>query len=562
MPGRRGRTIMRVFDPFSCAGKWGLPHFCWFRGPAFVGPREAGGARERRRKERGSGMKNEFIVAITQLAAERNLPREVVLGAVEAALISAFKKDHLAEKDLAVRISPTTGEVHVFAKQTVVVEEEYEDGETQLTLEQARKLNGEIEIGGVIEEEVTPANAGRIAAQTAKQVVLQRLREAEREIVFEEYAGKEGEIVSGVGQRFDNRHVILDLGRAEAVLPMSEQVGIERYRPGMRIKVVILEVGKTVKGPQIVVSRTHKDLLRRLFELEVPEIFNGIVEIKGIAREAGFRSKVAVEATQERVDPVGSCVGLRGIRIQNIVNELHGEKIDVLEWSNDVGTLIGRALAPAQVMNVIADEEKNTAIVVVPDRHLSLAIGREGHNARLAARLSGWRIDIKSTTEAEAQRLEMVPGPGVAVVRKEKPPAEIAERAAAAKAAPAVEADAEVAASAEPATEPAVAADAAADAAEAEPAAEPVAEAVAAEAPAAPVVPAEPAEKAPTLAEALASDSTWKVAPAPQRSAIRFAEDVLDRPERGGGRRQGGGGKKSKKGPQGGGRFEQSGGRG
>ena len=511
-------------------------------------------------------MKNEFIVAITQLAAERNLPREVVLGAVEAALISAFKKDHLAEKDLAVRISPTTGEVHVFAKQTVVEEEEYENEETQLTLEQARLLREEIEIGEVIEEEVTPANAGRIAAQTAKQVVLQRLREAEREIVFAEYAGKEGEIVSGVVQRFDNRHVILDLGRAEAVLPMSEQVGIERYRPGMRIKVVILEVGKTVKGPQIVVSRTHKDLLRRLFELEVPEIFNGIVEIKGIAREAGFRSKVAVEATQERVDPVGSCVGLRGIRIQNIVNELHGEKIDVLEWSNDVGTLIGRALAPAQVMNVIVEEERNTAIVVVPDRHLSLAIGREGHNARLAARLSGWRIDIKSTTEAEAQRLETVPTK-VGMVRKEEPPAEIAERAEAeaAKVEPAAETTAE-AATAEAAKAEAAAVEPEVKAASVEPATEtakvaPVTE-TAKVAPAA-VAKVAPAKEAPTLAEALASDSTWKVTPAPQRSAIRFAEDVMDRPERGGGRRQGGGGKKSKKGRQGGGdRYEQSGGRG
>ena len=534
-------------------------------------------ARERRRKERGSGMKNEFIVAITQLAAERNLPREVVLGAVEAALISAFKKDHLAEKDLAVRISPTTGEVHVFAKKTVVEEEEYENVETQLTLEQARLLREEIEIGEVIEEEVTPANAGRIAAQTAKQVVLQRLREAEREIVFAEYAGKEGEIVSGVVQRFDNRHVILDLGRAEAVLPMSEQVGIERYRPGMRIKVVILEVGKTVKGPQIVVSRTHKDLLRRLFELEVPEIFNGIVEIKGIAREAGFRSKVAVEATQERVDPVGSCVGLRGIRIQNIVNELHGEKIDVLEWSNDVGTLIGRALAPAQVMNVIVEEERNTAIVVVPDRHLSLAIGREGHNARLAARLSGWRIDIKSTTEAEAQRLETVPTK-VGMVRKEEPPAEIAERAEAeaAKVEPAAEtaetavAESATAEAAETAAEETEAAKAKAEAATAEAKVEPAVEEAAKVEPAtaaAKVAPAEVAKpapaEAPTLAEALASDSTWKVTPAPQRSAIRFAEDIMDRPERGGGRRQGGGGKKSKKGRQGGGdRYEQSGGRG
>ena len=404
--------------------------------------------------------KSEFLIAITQLAAERNLPRDLVLSAVEAALISAFKKDHLADLDLAVRISPSTGDVHVFARHTAVADDELEDPNAQYTLEEARRIRPDIELGGVIEDEVTPANAGRIAAQTAKQVVMQRLREAEREIVFAEYSDKEGELVSAVVSRFEARNVILDLGRAEAVMPLSEQVPTERYRNAQRLKLLILEVGKTTKGPQVVVSRTHKDVLRRLFELEVPEIYNGIVEIKAIAREPGFRSKIAVHALQERVDPVGSCVGLRGIRIQNIVNELHGEKIDVVEWAADPAVFIARALGPAQVMNVLipapgsgqalgpgqapsnGSGQAGTAIVIVPDRHLSLAIGREGQNARLAAKLTGWRIDIKSSSEAEAERLDLTrptPAPAPPVAAPETPvpsaaapgpPAEIAERAA------------------------------------------------------------------------------------------------------------------------------------
>ena len=483
-------------------------------------------------------MKNDFIVAITQLAAERSLPRDVVLTAVEAALISAFKKDHLAEKDLAVRISAQTGDVHVFAKQTVVADEELEDPITQLTLDEARKLRPDAEVGTVFEEEVTPANAGRIAAQTAKQVVMQRLREAEREIVFAEYEGKEGEIVSGIVHRFEGRAAILDLGRAEAIMPLSEQAPTERYRNGQRLKVVILQVGQTVKGPQIVVSRTHKDLLRRLFELEVPEIYNGVVEIKAIAREAGFRSKIAVQARQERVDPVGSCVGLRGVRIQNIVNELHGEKIDVIEWSQDPVLFIGRALGPAQVMQVYTHAEENLAVVIVPDRQLSLAIGREGQNARLAAKLSGWRIDIKSTSEAEAQRLEGRLRPSTPVVVAEAPEAE-----APAPAAPAPEPIVV------PEPEPVVAEPVVAEPVVAEIKPEPVtaeAEAVAKPEPE-PIV-----EETPTLAEALASKETWEVpqmpAPAPSRSSIRFAEDIWrERGEdEGPGRGRGGGGKGKK----------------
>jgi transcription termination/antitermination protein NusA len=257
-----------------------------------------------------------------------------------------------------------------------------------------------------VQFDATPASAGRIAAQTAKQVVLQRLREAEREVVYEEYSGKEGDIVSGVVQRLEGRNVIVDLGKTEAVLPPPEQVRTEHYRPQQRLKVMLLEVYKAAKGPQVVVSRTHKDLLRRLFELEVPEIFKGIVEIKSIAREAGYRSKVAVYSRQEGVDPVGACVGMRGIRIQNVVNELNGERIDVVQWDPEPSRFVANALSPAQVVSVMNHEAANTAEVVVPDRQLSLAIGKEGQNARLAAKLTGWRIDIKSQSAYEAELAE------------------------------------------------------------------------------------------------------------------------------------------------------------
>ena len=459
-------------------------------------------------------MKGEFLIAITQLAAERNLPREVVLGAVEAALVSAFKKDHLAENELVVRISPTTGELRVYVQKRVV-EGEVEEPELEMSLEEARGLKEDVAVGEVVELEATPANAGRIAAQTAKQVVMQRLREAERELVYAEYAGKEGGIVSGVVQRLEGRSVIVDLGRAEAVLPPQEQPAGERYRNGQRMKVYILEVGKTPKGPQVVVSRTHKELLRRLFELEVPEIYNGIVEIKSIAREPGYRSKVAVAALQERVDAVGSCVGLRGMRIQNIVNELHGEKIDVVEWVADTGGFIAKALGPAQVMKVLLDEGERIATAVVPERQLSLAIGREGQNARLAAKLTGWRIDIKSTTEAEAAQLgRPAPVPSVAAPAQEKPVAVATEPA-------------EAPVEPEPVTAPVAEMEAATEV-EVEPAAKEE-------------EPAAKEEEAPSLTEALAREETWKV-PQPvgggvSRSPIRFAEDIME--YRGGGRGRG-----------------------
>jgi N utilization substance protein A len=345
--------------------------------------------------------KNDFLTAITQLAAEKNLPKEVVFEAVEAALASAYKKDALANSNLAVRIDGGSGGVRVFAQKEVV--EEVEDDKTQITLDEARKLSPTTYVGDIVNEEVFPQNAGRIAAQTAKQVVLQRLREAEREVVFEEYSGKEGDIISGVVHRLEARHVFIDLGKTEAVLLPTEQVRTEHYRPGQRLKVYLLEVHKANRGPQVAVSRTHKNLLRRLFELEVPEIFRGSVEIKAIAREPGFRSKVAVYSRQEGIDPVGACVGLRGIRIQNIVNELNGERIDVVQWDPDPSRFVANALSPAQVFGVRILPDGTTAEVVVADRQLSLAIGKEGQNARLAAKLTGLRIDIKSQSSVEEE---------------------------------------------------------------------------------------------------------------------------------------------------------------
>ena len=333
------------------------------------------------------------MIAITQLAAEKNLPREVILDAMEAALVSAYKKDSDLQGNIVVRIDRETGEHRVFHEQTVAAE--VEDPKTQISLPDARKIKPDATMDDVISTEVHPSHAGRIAAQTAKQVVLQRLREAEREMVFEEFSNREGDVVSGVIQRIDAKHIVVDLGKTEAILPPPEQVRTEHYRPGQRQKFYLLEVHRSLKGPQLILSRTHKNLLRRLVELEVPEIHKGVVEIRSIAREAGYRSKVAVTARQEGVDPVGSCVGLRGIRIQNIVNELNGERIDVVQWDQDPARFVANALSPAQVLNVTVSEETNTASVVVPDRQLSLAIGREGQNARLAAKLTGWRIDIK-----------------------------------------------------------------------------------------------------------------------------------------------------------------------
>ena len=349
-------------------------------------------------------MKSDFLIAVTQLAAERHLPREAVISAIEAALASAYKKDSvLAGQEISVSLNPANGEVRLYTQKTVV--KKVEDPQREISLTEAKKRRKDAALEDVIDVEFEIQSTGRIAAQTAKQVVLQRLREAERELVYEEYAEKEGDIVTATVQRADSRQVTLDLGRTEAILPTSEQVMSERYRPGQKLKVHVAEVRRSSRGPEIVVSRTHKDLLRRLFEMEVPEIFNGVVEIKAVAREPGSRSKVAVHSRQDGVDPVGSCVGLRGIRIQNIVNELQGEKIDVVQWHTDPSVFLANALSPCPVTRVEMDDEDSSALVVVPDRQLSLAIGKDGQNARLCAKLSGLRVSIKSVTEAEEERL-------------------------------------------------------------------------------------------------------------------------------------------------------------
>jgi N utilization substance protein A len=295
----------------------------------------------------------------------------------------------------------------IFVEKAVV--EEIDDEMNDITLKEAKAINPKAEIGGLVSIESTPPNFGRIAAQTAKQVILQRIREAERDALFNTYAEREGEVVNGTVHKIDPHQVTLSLGKVEAFLPRSEQIPTERYSEGQRIRAYVSTVAKSNRGPQIIVSRTHRNMLRRLLEVEVPEIYNGTVEIKSIAREAGFRSKVAVAALQEGVDPVGSCVGMRGTRIQSIVNELNGEKIDVVQWNPDLSYFIANSLSPARVMNVmLQDRNGKTAIVVVPDKQLSLAIGKEGQNARLAAKLTGWRIDIKSASEAVAETINRV----------------------------------------------------------------------------------------------------------------------------------------------------------
>ncbi|MEN6480043.1 MAG: transcription termination factor NusA [Anaerolineales bacterium] len=348
-------------------------------------------------------MKSEFERAITQLSADRNLAPEVIIEAIEQALVLAYKKHFGATQSVVVKLDPHTGQAQVFVAKQVV--DQVQDPMIEIDLPSAQALRPGIKLGEFVEVEEHPENFGRIAAQTAKQVITQRIREAERDTVYAEYEGRAGEIINGVVHNVDARtgNVTISLGKAEAILPHSEQLPGEHYRFGQRVRAYIEDVARDARGPQITVSRTHPDLLKRLLELEVPEIANGVVEVKRIAREPGYRSKVAVAALQPGVDPVGSCVGMRGLRIQNIVNELGGEKIDVVEWSSDEREFIANALSPAKAVQVLLDPIERSAIVIVPDRALSLAIGKEGQNARLAAKLTGWRIDIKSESEAAAE---------------------------------------------------------------------------------------------------------------------------------------------------------------
>ena len=357
-----------------------------------------------RRTTKAKDNGQEFLETLRELSRERGIDEEFLFEAIEAALITAYKRNFGSAQNVRVTLSRDTGTYHVYAVKTVV--EEAADEITEISLAQARTIRPEYEVGDVIEIEVTPANFGRVAAQTAKQVVVQRIREAERGMIYEEFQSRESDILTGLVQRVENRNVFIDLGKTEAVLTPAEQIPTETYSHGDRIKAFIVEVKKTNKGPQVVVSRTHPGLLKRLFELEVPEIQEGIVEIKSVAREPGNRSKIAVWSKDESVDPVGSCVGYRGMRVQVIVDELGSEKIDIVKWSEDPAKFIANALSPSKVVSVAVNEAEKVSRVVVPDYQLSLAIGKEGQNARLAAKLTGWKIDIKSESQAADEELD------------------------------------------------------------------------------------------------------------------------------------------------------------
>jgi len=346
---------------------------------------------------------SEFLEALKDLEKEKGISVDVLLEAIEAALLSAYKRNFGSLQNARVHIDRTTGDFKVYSQRTVV--EEVQDDRLEISLEEARKLDPRYNLGDMVENEVTPRDFGRIAAQTAKQVVVQRIREAERNIIYEEFSNREGDILTGVVQRIENKNVYIELGKTEAILTPSEQMPNEEYRQGDRLKTYIVEVRKTTKGPQILVSRTHPGLLKRLFEMEVPELQDGVVELKSIAREAGYRSKIAVYSKDENVDPVGACVGPKGMRVQNIVNELNGEKIDIVKWNQDPSKYVASSLSPAKVVAVEVWEDEKVARVIVPDYQLSLAIGKEGQNARLAAKLTGWKIDIKS----ESQMAELYP---------------------------------------------------------------------------------------------------------------------------------------------------------
>ncbi len=354
-------------------------------------------------------MNQEFLLALKDLEKERNISAEVILETIEAALISAYKKNFGSSQNVRVEINRETGDFHVYSRKTIV--EEIADDRLEISLEEAEKINPGYEPGDIYEVEVTPKSFGRIAAQTAKQVVVQRMREAERNVIFNEYSNMEGDIVTGVIQRVENRNVYLDIGKTEAVLTANEQIPGERYHQNDQLKVYMVEIKRTNKGPQVIVSRTHPGLLKRLFELEVPEIYDGVVEIRSIAREAGNRSKIAVFSRDDNVDPLGACVGAKGMRVQAIVDELKGEKIDIVKWDPDPTVFISNALSPAKVVRVQTMPQDKFAQVVVPDYQLSLAIGKEGQNARLAVKLTGWKIDIKPESEAVLPAIEEEEGP-------------------------------------------------------------------------------------------------------------------------------------------------------
>lgn len=349
-------------------------------------------------------MSTELLDALLVLESEKGISKDIIIDAIEAALISAYKRNFNQAQNVRVSFNPEVGTIQVLARKDVV--DNVFDPRLEISVEEARQINPNYQDGDVLEIEVTPKDFGRIAAQTAKQVVTQRVREAERGVIYSEFSDREEDIMVGIVQRQDARFIYVSLGKVEALLPVSEQMPNEQYKPHDRIRVFITKVEKTTKGPQIYVSRTHPGLLKRLFEMEVPEIYDGTVEIRSVAREAGDRSKISVYAENIDVDPVGSCVGPKGQRVQRIVDELKGEKIDIVRWSNDPVEYVANALSPSQVVQVLVDEEEKATTVVVPDHQLSLAIGKRGQNARLAAKLTGWKIDIKS--ESDAKQLGIV----------------------------------------------------------------------------------------------------------------------------------------------------------
>jgi N utilization substance protein A len=346
-------------------------------------------------------MNMDFIEALTEIEREKGITKDVLIDAIEAALISSYKRNFNTAQNVRVDINRNTGLIKVYARKSVV--DDVLDPRLEISLHAAREINPNYQMDDIVEIEVTPRDFGRIAAQTAKQVVTQRIREAERGLIYNAFIDKEEDIVTGIVQRQDLRNIYIDLGKIEAALPLGELMPNDKFKQSDRVKAYITKVENTTKGPQIILSRTHPGLLKRLFELEVPEIYDGVVEIKSVAREAGFRSKIAVHSRNHEVDPVGSCVGPKGVRVQSIVTELKGEKIDIVRWMENVDEYVANALSPSKVLEVQVFEAEKMARVIVPDYQLSLAIGIKGQNARLAAKLTGWKIDIKSETQAEQE---------------------------------------------------------------------------------------------------------------------------------------------------------------
>lgn len=341
---------------------------------------------------------NELIEALGELVKEKGIDREFILLSLESALVSAYKKNYGTSQNVKVTINRVSGEIHVYGQKKVV--DEVVDNLLEISLDDARKMNISYNVDDIVDIEVTPKDFGRVAAQSAKQRVVQEIREAEREIIYKDFIEKENDIITGIVEKKEKANVLVDILKTETLLTPNEQIPNEQYNHGDRLKFYVVEVKKTSKGPNIVISRTHPGLVKRLFEMEVPEIYEGIVEIKSISREAGSRTKIAVSSRDENVDPTGACVGPKGIRVQNVVNELKGEKIDIVKWSKEPSEFISNSLSPAKVISATVNEIEKSARVVVPDYQLSLAIGKEGQNARLAAKLTGWKIDIKSETQA------------------------------------------------------------------------------------------------------------------------------------------------------------------